>query len=433
MIAFRRLAAALSTYRRLPGYSRGREDVSSEVSSEGGFTLVELMASLTILAIGIVSLMSTLVVAARAASAHRARLNAIFAANMAFEEIRGRPYPEIRLCDCDPDFALRPQTAATTDTVVTTDSAAPYVPVRSDPIVLAGVRFEILKNIAWVPYTDPETGVYYQRSFKLVVLNVSWNDHVGRHTIQVEEYVYPGAQGETRGVESCELATVPPQQPVSATAEVFDPNTALIMVEWRDRARTECYYEVAYLQSETPVSDCSATFPFQWVLYGQSPRDSDAISFPGVFGTGYCFRVRAVNGASPNGDDPSAGWVYTSWISTPPPPPDCVIAAPVVRSPATNVSNPNQVKLLGNNTNQDDIAFAISVSGTCSRVWVEVPTSAGTEIVDLAPSGGQWFAVQPARWQSFNVGWQSIVFRAAGQGDPVPAIQRVCFYKNKLC
>lgn len=436
MIALRKLIRALGTYRRMPGSSRGRADLSGD-PGEGGYTIVELMASLTILAIGIVSLMSTLVVAARAASTHRARLNAVFAANMAFEDIRGRPYPEIRLCTCDPDFGQRPQTEATGDTVITTDSAQPYVPVRRDPIVLAGVRFEILQNIAWVPYTDPETGVYYQRSFKLVVLNVSWNDHAGRHTIQVEQYLYPGAQGETRGVESCELATTPPEQPVSATAEVIDPNTALVMIEWRDRARTECEYEIGYLQSAFPISDCSATPSFQWILYGRAPRNSDKISFPGAFGTGYCFRVRAVNGASPSGDDPLAGWVYTSWIVTPPAPVTCVISGPIVRSPLDNTTNPNQVKLIqsgqNNSMNESAIVFAISVSGNCTRVWAEVPTSTRTEIVDLAPSGGQWFDIRPAQWRKFNVGWQDVVFKATGEGSPVPAIQRVCFYKNKTC
>ncbi|MER3396346.1 MAG: hypothetical protein C4319_06140 [Acidimicrobiia bacterium] len=121
-------------------HRRGRSD------DEDGFSIVELLASLTVLAIGIVALLGTLVVAARAAGTQRGRINAVFAANRAFEDVRARPYNQIALWQNDPNFALRPLSSTATETV-TTDTAQYAVPVRREPIVLAGVSYQIFQNI----------------------------------------------------------------------------------------------------------------------------------------------------------------------------------------------------------------------------------------------------------------------------------------------
>jgi hypothetical protein len=415
---------------------RGRRDPSR---GDEGFSVVELLASLTILSIGIVSLMGTLIVAARAAGTQRGRLNANFAANMAFEDIRSRPYAEIRLCTCDPNFALRPQTETTTDTVVTTDSTQPYVPVVREPIVLQNVRYEIVQNIAWVGFVESELGQevsFYPKAYKLVVIRVTWRDHVGRHTIQMEGYVYPGGQGEQRErTQACQLASMAPRQPVTATAEVLEPLTPTIRITWRDRSPIECNYQVQYLQSDFP-RNCATSMPFEWIMAAPAlPQDREVFDFAAVHNTGFCFRVRAVNRNSPSPDDPTAEWTYTTWLATPPPPPnpDCLIQGPVVRSPALQNATPYRVKIqAGQGWNTDDIAFAISVSGNCTRVWAEVRNSSGqwVQTPDFQPFGGLWGAVVGPNWQRFNLGYGMVNFYAQGQGNPSPAQQTVCFYKQ---
>lgn len=399
---------------------------------EAGFSVVEMVASLTVLAIGIVSLLGTLVVAARAAGTQRGRINAVQAANQALEDARARPYTQIRLFAGDPNFALRPQTAHTTDTVTTASPTDPHISVRAEPIVLAGVRYDVLRNVAWVDFTDTQTGRFYPRAYKLVVVRVSWRDHVGSHSIQVDGYVYPGGQGE-QPAPGCEQAISAPQQPVTATASVTIPEIPSITVTWRDRARNECNYQVQYAQSTTPVN-CANLMPFQWIAAAMElPPDREEFHFNAAFGTGYCFRVRAVNPRSPGADDPAAGWVYTTWVSTPAPLLRCTMSAPVVRSPSTNTGNPNRIRIqAAQGWNLDDIAFAITASGNCTRIWAEVVNRSGQTVAtaNFTQSGTQWFVVQPQNWQRFNLGYGTVTFRAQGEGNPGPTFQTVCYYRT---
>ncbi len=402
---------------------------------EEGFSIVELLASLTVLAIGIISLLGTLVVAARAAGTQRGRVNAVYAANLVFENVRSKSYENIAIWDQDPDIPISPTTETQVSGAVRTAVQEESIPIRQEPIVLAGVTYELLLNVLWVPYNDTVTGQYYEKAYKLVVVKVSWRDHIGPHSIQLESAFYPGGLGETEA--SCGF-TGPIIQPTEVTATMPTESTPSVFVSWIDAANNECKYELQVLVLPSPPLQCEgAGWEIQWIAVGDLPSDTQQYVYAGQWEKTYCFRVRAVNrdnAASPG--VPVSDWVYSNPVTTPlPPNPFCVISNPVVRSPGENPNTtPNRVQIhASTGFNVDSIVAAVETTGICARVWAIFIDKNGQQVDtgDFILTGSQAFVQLPARWQQFGLGYSNVTFKARGaRGQQTQAIATVCYYKG---
>jgi type II secretory pathway pseudopilin PulG len=403
---------------------------------EAGFSIVELLASLTVLAIGIVSMLGTLVVAARAAGTQRGRVNAVYAANLAFENIRSRPYDHIAICDCDPDLAISPTTQTATTGPVRAELAEESVPVRPDPIVLAGVTYSITQNILWLPVDDQDTGKYYEQAYKLAVVRVALRDHIGDHQIQLESAIYPAAQSEVAA--TCADAD-PLIQPDELSATSPPEMTPSAVLGWRDRSNNECRYDLQVLVLPSRPAQCmGAGFEAQWltVVPGGLPANATSYVFAGEWERWYCFRIRAVNRSNEvAGGQLASDWVYSNPIATPPAPsPDCVLTSPQVRSPAFDQNaTPNRVRVhASTGMNWDDIAVVVSIQGICTRIWAIFINKNGQQVEtgDFTLTGIQGFVVLPSSWQAFALGYSNVTIKAEGVGNPQDAIVRVCYYKG---
>lgn len=398
-----------------------------------GFSILELMMALTILMVGIISILGTLVVATKASGLQRHRLNAVQVANSALEKVRSQEYAQIAISPDDPDWAERPvptSSSATTETVTPVTDTTLSIPVRPDPINHNGVVFEIRRNVTWVPYEEtqanPSTTKTYDHAFKHVVVRVTWIDQVGTHDFQVESDVYPGGQGAQNPTSETEFA---PLAPSNVDFFYYLTDTSKGLVTWWDNSDNETYFDLQF--SIAPFGACNLISDEYW-LSTDPPRPENATSYLEISlapSTPYCWRVRAGNSAG------ASSWAYSSPVTTPAGSVQCMMLSPSVLSPGDQPSAPqNKIKVNNQGWNVDSILFAVSTSGDCTSIWAEVPTKFGTETVYLSQAGSYWFGQVSSNWARFNLGTLTVSFKGTGLPlNPNPIQQSACTYKTSVC
>lgn len=405
-----------------------------QAKNDEGFSILELMMALTILMVGIVAILGTLVVATRASGLQRSRLNVVQVANEALERLRSNDYVSIAISPDDPDWSLRPtptSASATGPTATPTDTTDPslFVPVRPEAISMNGVVFEIRQNVNWVPFTDTATGFSYEQAFKHATVQIVWRDEVGVHDYQLESDVYPGSQGK----QFTEAETLfLPNKPSNLVAILSLTSTTVADLTWDDNADNETGFELAF--TVYPLGSCSnAIPPDAWVAIDPNrPPDSTTFQMSSLASSSmYCFRIRAINGAG------ASDWEYAADpVVTPTDPGPCVILAPYLRSPADD-GNAQLNKILVDNQgwNQEKILFAVSSTGNCEYVSAVVPgkkvgSTTPYYTVPLSPAGGFWFAYEQPLWQQFSLGTSQVKFDGTGPSGNSNVVQTVTFSKK---
>lgn len=239
-----------------------------QANGEDGFSLIELMMALTILMVGIVAILGTLVVATKASGLQRHRLNAVQVANEALEKLRSQEYDAIAISADDPNWAERPtptSSSATTETVTPVTDTALSVPVDPGDINRNGVIFTIRQNVTWVPFieTQAQSGisVTYEHAFKHVVVVVTWTDQVGTRQFQVESDVYPGGQGSQNPGST---SSFPPIEASNVQFGLMLTDTTQGLVTWYDNSDNETSFELAF--SVAPYPSCNMISDDYWIL-----------------------------------------------------------------------------------------------------------------------------------------------------------------------
>ena len=147
---------------RLTAVPSGRRD-------ETGFTLVEVMVGLTILAVGLVGVIGVTNGNLKTAAGANARSKAISIATLAIESVRAIPYDQL------PSTAGGP---------VAMHPAPPEV--ESNPIAVGGRTFRTQRVLS----NDPANVGYKQ-----VIVTVDWRDEHGSHVLSQTSSIYPGGIG----------------------------------------------------------------------------------------------------------------------------------------------------------------------------------------------------------------------------------------------
>jgi prepilin-type N-terminal cleavage/methylation domain-containing protein len=133
---------------------------------DGGFTMVEIVAALTVLAIGIVGVIGVMNGSFRVASSTSARMKATSIASEVMEAQRTADYNKID--------ATTGQTKTTKKTV-------------------AGREFSITEGVRWYDKTLGPNDV--AGNYKQALVEVHWTDEEGPHWISQTTFIYPGGFG----------------------------------------------------------------------------------------------------------------------------------------------------------------------------------------------------------------------------------------------
>lgn len=151
-------------FRATPVPSAGRD--------ESGFTLVELMAALTILAVGIVGTIGVMNSSIRVAGTTGARSKGVAVTTQHIEKLRAIPYDQLL-------------TAASDDSYTTVNQTV-------------GNRVYTVKWVVTLvdEATVNSTGTKVVKAYKKAFVWVSWSDESGPHDVHQTTLIYPGGKGK---------------------------------------------------------------------------------------------------------------------------------------------------------------------------------------------------------------------------------------------
>ena len=329
---------------------------------DAGFTIIELVVALSVIAVGIFATMQVFLgsLATTAYSDSRTRATALAAREV--EGMRSAPYTQVGFSSSAPGYvASIVEGGQTYDTVVV---SSPLTTPQGTPEVVAGVTYAIRRDIVWMPLGSAAN------AFKRVIATVTWTDRAGTHSVRQDAGVYPGGLGVYGGAGATTTTTAAPSVPsnptgFSATLNSISPTTAVDLA-WSAGAVLPVYWELQY----------SANAGLSWVsVTASQPAGTPNYALSGLSsGTAYLFRVRGVNGAL------TSQWVQSSATT------QAAVATCTILSAAVT---PTSIQKKSNNALVDDLVVNVNTSGVCLGLKVELPAT--TPIVTAMTQAGTTF------------------------------------------
>lgn len=323
--------------------------------ADDGFTFVELVVALTVLAVGIVGVIGVTTSSFRVAGASSSRSKMVAIATKDVEALRAVPYADLEdgysgVYKCPAD---------------------PTNPIVDPPITCAdGQRYEIERTV-WQP-SPTATGSAGDKHKRALVL-IRWTDQTGLHEAHQQTFLYPGGIGPASGAvfASTETSSCTPAAATSlSAATVLDlvQSTSSIDLAWVAGISTcpVAHYIIQY------VTDGSS-------IVNEVTRLATSTSYrvTGLAaGTKYYFRVAARSASG--GTSTWTSWASAStavWSSS-----TCQIGTITLTPPAANKkSNGSGAGL------RDAVLVTVPTQGTCTGFnAVYHPTDATTRTTPLA-------------------------------------------------
>lgn len=328
-----------------------------------GFTIIELVVTLSVIVVGLVATMQVFLgsLATTAHSDSRTRATAL--ASREVEGMRAAPYANVGFSAAAPGFV--PTVTESGQTYSTVTVTAPASTPTAPAEVIAGVTFNIRRDIVWAPLGSATN------AFKRVIATITWTDRAGPHTVRQDAGVYPGGLGVYGGAGATTTTTAVPSTPsnptgFTATLSATSPATAVDLA-WSAGAVLPVYWELQY----------SANAGGTWVTVTSSqPVGNRTYALSGLSSsTAYLFRIRGINGTL------SSQWVQTSAITQ---------AAIVPCTILSASASPTTVHKKNNNALEEDLDVVVNTSGVCAGLKVELPAS--TAIVATMTQVGTTFS-----------------------------------------
>jgi prepilin-type N-terminal cleavage/methylation domain-containing protein len=323
--------------------------------ADDGFTLVELMVTLMVLAIGVVSVQRVFfgTLAATNYADNRARATSI--ATRELEAIQAKPYTEVGLPTGSPS----------------TFEGANTVIVAGSGIVHSGSA-EVIDNVTYsmTRWIVEEAGSSaYADAIKRVVIVVDWTDDAGGHELRADAAMYPGGLGPYGGATTSTSTTTPPTPgtPTALVAVVSASNPYdQIDLTWVAGSPTPEYWGIQR----------SIDNGLNWTVVTQThPGATTTYSVTGLaHSTTYTFRVRGITGSV------TGGYSNEASASTAASAGSCTITS--------SGASPSTVKKLPSGKLNEDFTITVNTTGSCDgSMTASFDTSTGnTKTVSL--SGG---------------------------------------------
>ena len=342
---------------------------------EEGFSLIEVMAALTIIAVAMVAVATVFYGGLRTAGASNFRSAAAALATRETEAVHGVPYDQVGFYADQADYVATFEgkpTVELADTSPVDPTDILVVPLSDNVNVGGPIRYDVRRHLIWADAEDVD-GTNLVEAYKKTVVIVSWTDDAGDHEVRQDSIFYPGAQEEYTGPGSGIVTPPPPPggvpgQPTALTAATPpapDGYTA-IDLQWT-APTTGAAVNHYYIERSTnpaftgslPVSKTAAT---NLRITGLSDN------------TTYHFRVYAVGTASPDesGKGVASDPAFATTLVLPAP--VCTVNSMVLSSPADGGAN-----LKTNNRHLDEVlTVTLSVNAACAA------TPFGARLEDLS-------------------------------------------------
>ncbi|MEA3076233.1 MAG: hypothetical protein QOF60_1141 [Actinomycetota bacterium] len=309
--------------------------------------MVEVAVAMTVLALGVVAVISVMGSAFNVSITNSARSKAVALATKELETIRAVPYASI--------------------------TAGPASTSRDE--VSGGRTYRIERAVTWV--TQGTNAVAYKQG----TVDVSWSDHAGSHDVHQTTYYYPGGLGPASTPTTTAPCAGTPSAPASLTAAaVVLPDSGGVDLAWTKGSGTQPVL-LWVVQASTN------NFLNSQIITDTQPGSATNLQAEALAAnTTYQFRVAAIGmcqAVSP--------WSPVATVTTSP-------AAAIACQMGTPNVTPAKIKLSSNGATAGLSAaptITVSTTGTCTTVRATYKKKAGaadSTATLIASSGGSWSA-----------------------------------------
>jgi prepilin-type N-terminal cleavage/methylation domain-containing protein len=375
----------ISPIRKLMGTTREPERVDEAQPSEAGFTIVELVVAMAVLAMVMAPLASVFWSAMRTAGAAAHRTDGSSIASREIEGMRAVPYWQVGFYDDQPGVTATFESYTTVSLGTTSPasgSSVPHMqpqtpdpsaatgfapdpnPANASAIVQGGVPYSVRRYVVWVDAQGPSST--YTQAYKRLTVIVTFSDQAGAHTVRQDSLLYPGGQGSYQGAMGATTSTAPttttalsPSVPVlNAITGLADPaGETQIPLAWSQPAGG------AAVTSYTVQYSTSSSFPagnFS-VITGFAPSVSSYTVTSLSANTTYYFKIIAYAGAN------FASSNVQSFATLP-------VAGPTCNLGQLNVTGAETLSTTGtilqnNGKVSEDLALSWTTTGTCPDTY----------------------------------------------------------------
>ncbi|MBW3615076.1 MAG: fibronectin type III domain-containing protein [Actinobacteria bacterium] len=315
--------------------------------------MVELMVSLTILAVGIVGVVGVFNSSFSVAAGASSRSKAISLATREIEAFRAMKYNDVLVSN-----------------VTTTLTEQ-----------IGGLTYTIEKAVTWADETS------INQAYKLATVAVSWADGAGVHQVHQSTILYPGGLGPFTGTSSA----------TSTSSSNAPPAPTALTATLPAGADGETGVDLAWTMSSTDlelverfvVQYSTNSFATVHEVTSTIPKESRDFRVTGLSaGTTYSFRVAAQSPAGTRSSwSPTASATTTASSTT-----TCTIGTPAVTPSKIERKSANDGATL-----VSDPVFSVNTSGSCSGLRIVYkPTVTTSQSLVLSSSSGGLFTGQLA-------------------------------------
>jgi len=391
-------------------------------TAEDGFTIVELVVSLAVLAVVMAPLAGVFWSSMRTAGVASHRTDGSSVASREIEAMRAIPYGHVGFYADQPGYAttfdgfttvllgstspssgtLIPQVQPLTPDASAASSFAPDPnPSNASPISQGGVKYSVTRSIVWVGAQDASTS--YASAYKRLTVVVRWSDQAGAHSVRQDSLLYPGGlgkyQGSTTTVSTTTTAVLNPSAPtLNAITGLADPaGETQVPLTWTQPATGAAVtsYSIEYSTSSSfPPGNFS-------IVTGLAPSITSYTIGSLSANTTYYFAVIAYAGTN------SATSNVQSSTTLPVPVQTCQLGALNVTG-ATTLSTTGTI-LANNGRVTENLSLSWTTTGNCTHsfgVYAVNPSgsadpgspyaltaNAGTYTATVASSGSKSWAI----------------------------------------
>lgn len=192
---------------------------------EAGFTVIEMMVALMILAVGVLGLAPLFLTSLRTAALGANRARALALATRDIEAFHSVPYCEAGFAASQAGYSTTwtdPVDGTSYSTVTISDPNANIGGPSGPDETVAGQTYHFARYLVWATSKSPGGGTTYAQAYKRAVVVVTWHDQAGSHTARQDSDVYPGGLGTyvaaNCGANGSPGTPTPPSAPTNLSA-----------------------------------------------------------------------------------------------------------------------------------------------------------------------------------------------------------------------
>jgi Tfp pilus assembly protein PilV len=333
--------------------TNGVADRHAPPHGDAGFTIVELCAALTVIAVGVVGVIGVMTSSFGLAGSASARSKAVSVATREVEAFRSRAYADL---------------------------VAGSYSDRQDTV--GGRSYRIQTAVTWADESAASVPVATSATadYKRATVEVSWTDNAGGHSVHQNTMIYPGGLGAQDVGGSVNVTPPPSGNPLAPSALI-----ATVPTDVSGTTGVDLVWTPPANSSPSPVSyvvqySTDASFATYHELTNTVPASTTVLRVTDLAAsTTYHFRVasKAANG------NLSSSWATTYNVQTLASIAlTCSIGAATVTPPAAKKKNANNLSL--------DPHVSVSVMGSCTTTTLRLvyaPKPGVSRTVTLTGSG----------------------------------------------